>query len=66
MYFPGLERSTGKLDRLEFTPMQMRHFRLNRASDRDTAWLAEMLSREGAPLGNSATVTEDQRIMLSW
>ncbi len=46
--------------------MQIRHFRLNRAGEQDTEWLAKMLSREGAQLGTSATVTEDQRIMLSW
>ena len=46
--------------------MQIRHLRLNRANEEDSEWLAEMLSREGAPLGSGATVTPDQRIMLSW
>ena len=66
MYFPGVEPNTGKLACLELTPMQIRHFRLNRAGERDTEWLAEMLSREGASVGSSATVTEDQRIRLNW
>ncbi len=46
--------------------MQIRHFRLNRASERDTEWLAGVLAREGAQLGSSATVTQDQRIVISW
>ena len=66
MYFPCVAPNTGKLKCLELTPMQIRHFRLNRAGEQDTKWLARMLSREGSELGTSATVTEDQRITISW
>jgi poly-gamma-glutamate synthesis protein (capsule biosynthesis protein) len=66
MYFPVVEPGTGTLSRLDLTPMQIRHFRLNRANEEDSEWLAAMLSREGAPLGSGAAVTPDQRITLSW
>jgi poly-gamma-glutamate synthesis protein (capsule biosynthesis protein) len=40
MYFPGLHPSTGKLVALRMTPVQIKHFRLNRASAADALWLS--------------------------
>ncbi|UCD52329.1 MAG: CapA family protein, partial [Phycisphaerales bacterium] len=43
MYFAGLDPSTGRLVRLQMTPMQMRCFRLRRALDVDALWLRKVL-----------------------
>jgi len=51
MYFPTIEPSSGRLSRLELTPMRIRHFRVNRARDEDVRWLEETLTRQGRPLG---------------
>jgi poly-gamma-glutamate capsule biosynthesis protein CapA/YwtB (metallophosphatase superfamily) len=48
MFFPALEAPTGKLLRLALTPMRIRRFRLNRASDEEAGWLAALLGRESA------------------
>ncbi|MGZ3707594.1 MAG: CapA family protein [Bdellovibrionota bacterium] len=46
MYFPRLESGTGRLMSLRLVPMQMRGFRLRRASREDVEWLAQVLGRE--------------------
>ncbi len=46
MYFLDVDPASGRLLRLVMTPMQMRRFRVNRASERDARWLRERLSRE--------------------
>jgi poly-gamma-glutamate synthesis protein (capsule biosynthesis protein) len=39
MYFPSLSADAGRLLRLDITPMQIRHMRLNRASAADARWI---------------------------
>ena len=46
MYFPTLKAGSGDLLHLLLKPMQIRRFRLTRASDADVAWLRQTLSRE--------------------
>ncbi|HUG79395.1 MAG TPA: CapA family protein [Burkholderiales bacterium] len=43
MYFPTLEASGGRLLKLEWTAMRIARFRLNRASDEESRWLAARL-----------------------
>ncbi len=43
MYFPRLERTSGKLDELLLVPMRRRGLRLERAGEADAALLAGML-----------------------
>ncbi|HEY0887783.1 MAG TPA: CapA family protein, partial [Ramlibacter sp.] len=43
MYFPRLERATGKVDELLLVPMRQRGLRLERAGEADVAVLAGML-----------------------
>jgi hypothetical protein len=43
MYFPTLEASGGRLLKLEWTAMRIARFRLNRASDEQSRWLAARL-----------------------
>ena len=51
MYFLTLEPRSGRLLRLEMTPMQIRRFRLQRPSNQDRQWLAQTMDRECGRLG---------------
>jgi poly-gamma-glutamate capsule biosynthesis protein CapA/YwtB (metallophosphatase superfamily) len=51
MYFARLDPSTGKLVLLWMIPMQIKNFRLNRASQAGAGWLREVLQREGKKFG---------------
>jgi len=51
MYFVTIDPSNGKLVRLEMTPTRLKGFRINRASDGEAQWLAELLDREGRRFG---------------
>jgi poly-gamma-glutamate capsule biosynthesis protein CapA/YwtB (metallophosphatase superfamily) len=67
MYFVEADPATGELLRLRMTPMQIRHFRLNRASGEDARWLRETLDREGAKLGTAVDLdAADGTLALKW
>lgn len=66
MYFVTLAAETGALLACRMTPLQIRHFRLNRPSAQDARWLCDLLRREGAPLGTGAKLDEDGRLTLTW
>ena len=66
MYFARVDPSTGKLAQLRMTPMQIKHFRLNRASRTDTEWLTEVLNREGEFFGTQVLLEEDGSLALQW
>jgi len=66
MYFLTLDPSSGKLVRLAMRPMQMRRFRLNRASAEDTRWLQERLDREGRRFGSRVEAEADGALALRW
>ena len=66
MYFPTLDPSEGRLVRLDVTPLQIRRFRLNRASKEDVGWLRDTLDRECAKLGTRVESTADDRLGLGW
>jgi poly-gamma-glutamate synthesis protein (capsule biosynthesis protein) len=51
MYFVSIDPLIGKLVSLQMTPMQIKHFKANRASLADVRWLREILNREGKKLG---------------
>jgi len=46
MYFVSVDPATGKLVQLQMTPMQIKHFKVNRASSADALWLRDLLNRE--------------------
>jgi poly-gamma-glutamate synthesis protein (capsule biosynthesis protein) len=50
LYVVTVDAGDGTLVSLRLEPMEIRHFRLNRASHADAAWLAACLRREGAGL----------------
>jgi poly-gamma-glutamate synthesis protein (capsule biosynthesis protein) len=66
MYFLTLDLQTGALARLEMTPTCLRHFRLERPSADDGAWLAARLDRECRRLGTTVSAHADGRLFLSW
>ncbi len=56
MYFVTLDPATGHLLRLEMTPLEIKRFRLQRASSRDAEWLRGVVSRESEPFGPESLV----------
>jgi poly-gamma-glutamate synthesis protein (capsule biosynthesis protein) len=64
MYFVQLDPATGRLVRLEMTPLGIRRFRLNRVSMDDARWICDMLNREGAETGTRAELNADGRLSL--
>jgi poly-gamma-glutamate synthesis protein (capsule biosynthesis protein) len=66
MYFPTLERGSGRLLRLEMVAMQMRRLQLRRAPPSDARWLATILDREGVGLGTSVRLDGAGHLRLGW
>jgi poly-gamma-glutamate synthesis protein (capsule biosynthesis protein) len=66
LYFATLEAASGRLVRLEMTPLQIRRFRLNRVAQQDARWLRTTLDRECAALGTRVQSTGDERFSLTW
>ncbi len=65
MYFPRLD-ANGRLRALELVPMKIRHFRVNRASADESAWLASMLNREGAAFRTRVEPGRNGSLELRW
>jgi poly-gamma-glutamate synthesis protein (capsule biosynthesis protein) len=66
MYFPTVDASTGALTGLRMAPMQIRRFRLNRASRDDAAWLRDVLDRESRAFGVRVRQGEDGMLTTEW
>jgi poly-gamma-glutamate capsule biosynthesis protein CapA/YwtB (metallophosphatase superfamily) len=66
MYFLSVDPTSGKLLRLWMIPMQMRRFRLQRATAQDAGWLREVLDREGRHLGCRVEPGPDGGLELRW
>ncbi|QBQ55818.1 CapA family protein [Nitrosococcus wardiae] len=66
MYFVSMEAGTGKVCHLEMVPLQIKHFRLNRASREDRQWLQETLTREGKKLGTQVKEGSHHTLILKW
>jgi poly-gamma-glutamate capsule biosynthesis protein CapA/YwtB (metallophosphatase superfamily) len=66
MYFVRVDSLTGRLLSLDMTPTQVRHFRVNRTSSTDAAWIAAVLNREGKKHGTAVTVVDENRLLLTW
>ena len=59
MYFPTVELATGRLRSLRLTPMQIRSFRVTRATPADAGWLAKTVDRVSRPFGARVEPTAD-------
>ena len=66
MYFPTLDPPSGRLTALRMIPTQVRRFRVKRASEADTRWLRQRLSREGERFGTGVEVLADRSLTLRW
>jgi poly-gamma-glutamate synthesis protein (capsule biosynthesis protein) len=66
MYFVRIDPALGSLAGLRLVPMQMKKFRLNRASRADAEWLRDTLSREGGRFGTRAELAVDGTLELRW
>jgi poly-gamma-glutamate capsule biosynthesis protein CapA/YwtB (metallophosphatase superfamily) len=64
MYFPAVDPFTGQLFELHMTPMQIRHFRANRASPEDARWLTDTINRESRQFNLRVELREDHRLEL--
>jgi len=66
MYFVSVDPSTGKLVHLDMTPIQIKHFKTNRASKADALWLRDVLNREGNKIGTRVEINHDNTLTLRW
>jgi poly-gamma-glutamate synthesis protein (capsule biosynthesis protein) len=66
MYFLTFDASERRLVQLYMTPLQIRRFRLQRASKQDVSSLRDTLGRECAKLGSRIESTADDRLRLVW
>jgi poly-gamma-glutamate capsule biosynthesis protein CapA/YwtB (metallophosphatase superfamily) len=64
MFFPTVDLLTGRLSELHLTPMQIRNFRLNRASRADAGWLRDTINRESRRFDFQVELREDDRLEL--
>jgi poly-gamma-glutamate synthesis protein (capsule biosynthesis protein) len=66
MYFAVLSNATGALQALEMVPLQIKNFRLRRASQEDARWLCRILDRECRKFGTGIELTTENRLRLLW
>ena len=66
MYFLTFDPGSGRLLRLQMTPLQIQRFRLQRASKPDSQWLAQTMDRECRRLGTRLRRNAGGRFELSW
>jgi poly-gamma-glutamate capsule biosynthesis protein CapA/YwtB (metallophosphatase superfamily) len=66
MYFITLNTLTGELVRFQLVPTQIKQFRVNYATHRDTIWLADMLNREGKKLNTKIKLNDDKTMTVHW
>ena len=64
MYLVQLDPQQGRLVTAELVPMQLRRFRLNRASAADTTWICALLNQLSAPFGTQVQLAQDNRMVL--
>ena len=66
MYFATVRVRDGGLEQLTMIPLQIRNFRLNRASPEDVEWLRHTLDREGRRFGTRVQVNGDSALTIAW
>jgi poly-gamma-glutamate synthesis protein (capsule biosynthesis protein) len=66
MYLIEIDPLQGRLLKARMVPMQVRRFRLNRASVEDSLWLCDLLNRLGAPFNTQAQLESDYSLTLKW
>jgi poly-gamma-glutamate capsule biosynthesis protein CapA/YwtB (metallophosphatase superfamily) len=66
LYLVDVDATTGIVDSIELVPTRVHRFQLVRPSPQDVEWLGATLGREGASLGVSVEVGENDRLHLRW
>lgn len=66
MYFADVTTGNSQLAALDIVALQIRQFRLVRASPDDVDWVLQMLTRECRPFGTEFVARSDGRVTLSW
>src|SRR5213595_404648 len=66
MYLVELAPTNDKLITARLVPMQMRRFRLERASPSDSKWLCNLLNQLGERFGTTLRLEEDNSLTLAW
>lgn len=66
MYLARVDPQQGRLVEVRLVPMQVRQFRLNRASEPDAEWLCDLLNSLGAPFGTQMQLEGDHSMALRW
>ena len=66
MYLVELDSDNSELIAARLVPMQMRRFRLERASAADAKWVCNLLNELGKQSGTGARLKEDNSLMLEW
>jgi poly-gamma-glutamate synthesis protein (capsule biosynthesis protein) len=64
MYFPRIDPANGKLVDLQMTPLQIKRFRLQRASRTDARWLRDTLNQHSQVFGCQFILGEDNKMRL--
>ncbi len=64
MYFPRLEPASGRLLGLRMIPTRIRRMRIERAPGEASAWLQDLLNREGRALGTVVRREDDGTLVL--
>jgi poly-gamma-glutamate synthesis protein (capsule biosynthesis protein) len=66
MCFVDIDPRQGRLQKARLVPMQIRRFRLKRASAEDSQWLCDLLNRLGAPFDTRAQLDREHSLTLQW
>jgi poly-gamma-glutamate synthesis protein (capsule biosynthesis protein) len=66
MYFVELDAGSGELIAARMIPMQMRRFKLERASAADAQWLCNLLTELGERFSTASTLQKDNSLTLTW
>src|SRR6266487_5267525 len=66
MYLMELDSESGELIAARLVPMQMRRFRLERASAPDARWLCNLLNEICKRFGTRSRLEEDNSLIVDW
>jgi poly-gamma-glutamate synthesis protein (capsule biosynthesis protein) len=61
-----MDPSNGKLVNMEMIPMQIKRFKVNRASRADALWLKNTLNRKGGKFGTRVELRKHDTLKLKW
>lgn len=66
MVFPTIDAASGRLLRLDLTPVRVHRFRVNRVEEPDARWPLARLNRDGEGLGTRLELQSDGTFTAQW